>query len=94
MHLDTRISVMDLAQLRLQWNMVLDQLESIDRIAWISFFDARLAEFDGQTLHLDFSDSRKFGSAHEYSQIRDRQIATLKSVIKEVLGIEMEILLV
>jgi len=84
---------MDLAQLRLQWNMVLDQLESIDRIAWISFFDARLAEFDGQTLHLDFSDSRKFGSAHEYSEIRDRQIATLKSVIKEVLDIEITIIL-
>jgi hypothetical protein len=84
---------MDLAQLRQQWNSVLDQLESIDRIAWISFFDARLAEFDGQALHLDFSDSRKFGSAHEYSEIRDRQIATLKSVIKEVLGIEIEVIL-
>ncbi len=85
---------MDLAQLRQQWNSVLDQLESIDRIAWISFFDARLAEFDGHTLQLDFSDSRKFGSAHEYSEIRDRQVATLKSVIKEVLGIEIEIILV
>lgn len=85
---------MDLTQLRQQWNSVLDQLESIDRIAWISFFDARLADFDGQTLHLDFSDSRKLGSAHEYSEIRDRQIATLKSVIKQVLDIEIEILLV
>lgn len=85
---------MDLAQLRQQWNSVLDQLESIDRIAWISFFDARLAEFDGHTLQLDFSDSRKFGSAHEYSEIRDRQVATLKSVIKEVIGIEIEIILV
>jgi len=85
---------MDLAQLRQQWNSVLDQLESIDRIAWISFFDARLAEFDGQTLHLDFSDSRKLGSAHEYSEIRDRQVTILKSVIKQVLGIEVEILLV
>lgn len=73
---------------------MLDQLESIDRIAWISFFDARLAEFDGHTLHLDFSDSRKFGSAHEYSEIRDRQVATLKSVIKQVLDLEIEILLV
>jgi DNA-binding CsgD family transcriptional regulator len=63
------------------------------RVAWISFFDARLAEFDGQTLHLDFSDSRKLGSAHEYSEIRDRQIATLKSVIKQVLGIDIEITL-
>jgi hypothetical protein len=85
---------MDIAQLRQQWNTVLDQLESIDRIAWISFFDARLAEFDGHTLHLDFSDSRKFGSAHEYSEIRDRQVATLRSVIKQVLDLEIEILLV
>ena len=85
---------MDLSQLRQHWNSVLDQLESIDRIAWISFFDARLAEFDGQTLSLDFSDSRKFGSAHEYSEVRDRQIATLKSVINQVLGIDVEILLV
>jgi len=83
---------MDLAQLRQQWNSVLDQLEQIDRIAWISFFDARLAEFDGKTLHLDFSDSRKVGSAHEYSEIRARQIATLKSVVQEVLAIEIEII--
>jgi hypothetical protein len=84
---------MDLAQLRLQWNSVLDQLESVDRIAWISFFDARLAEFDGQVLRLDFSDSRKLGSAHEYSEIRARQIATLQSVIQEVIGFKVEILL-
>lgn len=84
---------MDLAQLRLQWNSVLDQLESVDRIAWISFFDARLAEFDGQKLRLDFSDSRKLGSAHEYSEIRARQIATLQSVVQEVIGFKVEILL-
>jgi len=82
---------MDLDQLRLQWNSVLDQLERIDRIAWMSFFDARLASFDGRTLQLDFSDSRKFGSAHEYSEIRVRQIASLKSVILEVIGVEIEI---
>ena len=85
---------MDLAQLRQQWNSVLDQLERIDRVAWLSFFDARLAEFDGKTLLLDFSDSRKFGSAHEYSEIRERQVATLKTIIKEILGIEVEISLV
>lgn len=83
---------MDLAQLRQQWNSVLDQLERIDRIAWISFFDARLAEFDGQTLRLDFSDSRKLGSAHEFSEIRARQIATLKSVVFDLLGVEIEII--
>jgi hypothetical protein len=85
---------MDLAQLRQQWNSVLDQLEKIDRVAWLSFFDARLAEFDGKTLQLDFSDSRKFSSAHEYSEIRERQVATLKTVIIEILGLEVEISLV
>jgi hypothetical protein len=57
----------------------------------MSFFDARLASFDGHTLQLDFSDSRKLGSAHEYSEVRVRQIATLKSVILEVIGAEIEI---
>jgi hypothetical protein len=83
---------MDLDQLRQHWNSVLDQLERIDRIAWMSFFDARLASFDGQTLQLDFSDSRKLGSAHEFSEIRMRQIATLKSVILDVTGLEIEII--
>ncbi len=83
---------MDLDQLRQHWNSVLDQLERIDRIAWMSFFDARLASFDGQTLQLDFSDSRKLGSAHEFSEIRMRQIATLKSVILDVIGLEIEII--
>lgn len=83
---------MDLTQLRSQWNSVLDQLERIDRIAWLSFFDARLAEFDGQNLYLDFSDSRKLGAAHEYSEIRSRQISTLKSVILTVLSIDIEII--
>jgi hypothetical protein len=83
---------LDLKELRLLWNSVLDHLERTDRIVWISFFDARLAAFDGQLLTLDFSDSRKLGSAHEYSQVRDRQVATLKRAIFEVLGIEIEIL--
>jgi hypothetical protein len=83
---------LDLKELRLLWNSVLDHLERTDRIVWISFFDARLAAFDGQLLTLDFSDSRKLGSAHEYSQVRDRQVATLKQAIFEVLGIEIEIL--
>ena len=53
-------STLTLAELRSQWNQVLDRLESQDRIAWIAYFDARLAEFDGLTLRLDFSEARKF----------------------------------
>jgi len=84
---------MELDQIRAQWNQVLDTLESLNRIAWIAYFDARLSSYENGVLTLDFSDSRKFGSAHEYSEIRDRQIATLKSVIKEVLDIEIAIIL-
>ena len=83
---------MDLAQLRQEWNSVLDQLESIDRIAWISFFDARLAEFDGQTLHLDFSDSRKFATSHEYSETRPNLKSALVQAIKATIGIDVEII--
>lgn len=80
-----------LAELRAQWNDVLDHLESNDRIAWIAYFDARLAEFDGTTLKLDFSDARKFSGGHEYSPARVKLENSLKASIKAVLGIEIEI---
>ena len=50
----------DLGTLRSRWNEVLDLLESNDRIAWLVFFDARLASFENNVLTLDFSDARKF----------------------------------
>jgi len=58
--MDTQLT---LADLRLRWNDVLDHLESHDRIAWIAYFDARLADLDGQTLSLDFSDARNSQAA-------------------------------
>jgi hypothetical protein len=80
-----------LVQLRAQWNEVLDHLESHDRIAWIAYFDARLAEFDGTTLKLDFSDARKFSGGHEYSPTRAKLESSLKSSIQSVLSISIEI---
>ncbi len=80
-----------LAQLRAQWNDVLDHLESQDRIAWIAYFDARLAEFDGTTLKLDFSDARKFSGGHEYSPARIKLENSLKASIQTVLEITIEI---
>jgi len=82
---------MELGQIREHWNEVLDALLAQDRIAWLAFFDARLAEFDGHTLTLDFSDSRKLSAAHEYSAARVRQHKTLVSVIKDILTIDVEI---
>ena len=82
---------MELGQIRTRWNDVLDALLTCDRIAWLAFFDARLADFDGQILTLDFSDSRKLGAAHEYSEARIGQHELLSKVIREVLGIDVKI---
>lgn len=82
---------MDLASLRSRWNDVLDLLESGDRIAWLVFFDARLASFENNTLTLDFSDARKFASSHEYQAVRPKHKESLAAAIKEVFSIEVSI---
>lgn len=82
---------MDLDGLRQHWNQVLDLLESRDRIAWLVFFDARLAGFENNVLTLDFSDARKFASSHEYEAIRPKHKDALTSAIKEVLSINVSI---
>jgi hypothetical protein len=82
---------MDLASLRSRWNEVLDLLESQDRIAWLVFFDARLASFDNNVLTLDFSDARKFASSHEYQAVRPKHKESLASAIKEVFLVDVEI---
>ncbi|MSO28759.1 MAG: hypothetical protein EXQ75_03245 [Candidatus Planktophila sp.] len=80
-----------LPEIRGRWNDVLDHLESHDRIAWIAYFDARLADFDGHTLALDFSDARKFAGGHEYSPTRKKLQNSLKSSITHILSIIVEI---
>ena len=80
-----------LPQLRNRWNDVLDHLESQDRVAWIAYFDARLADFDGVKLSLDFSDARKFSGGHEYSPTREKLQNSLISSIKFILDIDAEI---
>ena len=82
---------MDLASLRSRWNEVLDLLESRDRIAWLVFFDARLASIDKNVLTLDFSDARKFASSHEYQAVRPKHKESLATAIKEVFSIDIEI---
>ena len=83
---------MELADIRTDWNQILDSLLAQDRIAWLGFFDARLASFDGKILTLDFSDSRKLGAAHEYSETRLKQHRLLTAVIKECLHVDVEII--
>lgn len=82
---------MEIEQVRGRWNDVLDKLEASNRIAWIAYFDARLISYSDGILTLDFSDSRKFATSHEYSDTRPNLKAALVSSIEEVLGINVEI---
>jgi hypothetical protein len=82
---------MELAEIRGQWNQVLDELESTNRIAWIAYFDARLSSFSDGVLTLDFSDSRKFATSHEYSETRPNLKSALVGAIKSVIGIDVEV---
>jgi hypothetical protein len=83
---------MELNQIRAQWNQVLDALESENRVAWIAYFDARLSSFENGILTLDFSDSRKFATSHEYSETRPGLKSALQVAIKNTLGVDVEIL--
>lgn len=83
---------MTLTELKAKWNDVLDLLEGRDRIAWISFFDARLASLKDGVLTLQFVDAEKLSGAHDYKATRnDRIKAALVEAIKEVTGLSLEI---
>lgn len=81
----------NLSELRARWNDVLDALERRDRMAWIVFFDARLANLEGSVLKLDFSDATKFASGFDYVQVRGHHRQALIDSIEEICGIEIEI---
>jgi hypothetical protein len=89
--LEGKVLTMELEQIRSQWNEVLNLLESQNRIAWIAYFDARLSNFEDGVLTLDFSDSRKFATSHEYSETRPNLKAALISAIEQTLGLQVEI---
>jgi hypothetical protein len=81
----------ELNELRSRWNDVLDYVEKEDRVVWLAFFDARLASLEENVLTLDFSDSRKFGAAHEYSQSRERHKEILITAISRVANMDVQI---
>jgi hypothetical protein len=82
---------MEIEQIRSRWNDVLDELESHNRVAWIAYFDARLISFQDGVITLDFSDSRKFATSHEYSETRPNLKAALIASIDQILGLKVEI---
>ena len=82
---------MELNELKSRWNEVLFALESKNRVAWLTFFDARLASLEGSELHLDFSDPDKFSGGHSYADARAKFAPMLKEAIKEILDLDLEL---
>ena len=78
-----------LADIRHRWNEVLDLVESKDRIVWIAYFDARLESYENGRLALDFRDSNKLATGHDYQEARLRHRSLLQSAITDIFGISM-----
>lgn len=77
---------MTLEDLKSQWNAVLDNLETTNRIAWIAMFDARLVSLRDDVLKLDFADSQKMPNAHESFSLNDKFLVALAESIATVTG--------
>ena len=83
---------MDLAHLENNWNAVLDDLLSVDRVAWLAYFDARLVSLENSQLTLNFADSEKFSGDHNYKSIRKPEhTAKLVASIKKITGADLEV---
>ena len=83
---------MQLSELKSFWNQVLDELEATNRIAWLAFFDARLASLDGGVLTLDFSDATKFQEGHDLKKsLPEKSHSALTDAIKKIVGIEVRL---
>ena len=78
---------MQLEDIKNRWNEVLDLLLEIDRVTWLSFFDARLVSFENNQLTLDFTDSQKFANPHDFKKTRNpSHTKSLIEAIERVFG--------
>jgi hypothetical protein len=75
-----------LSSIRMRWNEVLDLVETRDRVVWIAYFDARLESFENGRLTLDFSDSNKLATGHDYQEARIRHRSLLQGTFFDVFG--------
>ena len=75
-----------------RWNEVLDAVLDVDRIAWLAFFDARIASVDSNVITINFADAQKFSGDHNFSMARNpRHLALLHGKIAEVFGQPIEV---
>ena len=82
---------MELQDIRNRWNEVLDAVLEVDRVSWLSFFDARLAKIVGERVFLDFSDANKFPGSLQYSHFRSAHLMDLEKAIYEVTGATLSV---
>lgn len=81
---------MELLELKGRWNEVLDELEATDRVAWLAFFDARLAGLANEILILDFSDATKFQEGHDLKKTLPQcSHESLLAAIKKITGLTL-----
>ena len=83
---------MELGELKNEWNRILDELERQDRIAWLTFFDARLAALQNNKLTLDFADPEKFSGKHDFVDSRTKFLPLLLSAIEKVTKHKLEVI--
>jgi hypothetical protein len=85
-------SVHTFQEVKRQWNLVLDRVLEQDRIAWLAFFDARLASLENDVLTLNFADSEKFGGQHDFKVARNpKHTEILMNAIHEITGLDLAI---
>lgn len=78
---------MQLEDIKNRWNEVLDLLLEMDRVTWLSFFDARLVSLENNQLTLDFADSQKFANPHDFKKTRNpSHTKSLIQAIERVFG--------
>ena len=81
---------MELTELKGRWNEILDELEATDRIAWLAFFDARLADLTDDVLTLDFSDATKFQNGHDLKKtLPESSHKSLIAAINNITGLTL-----
>ena len=76
-----------LAELKMRWIEVLDDLEQRHRTAWLALFDGRLASLVDGVLTLDFSDASKMAGTHGYERATKPHFGDqLAASIERVMG--------
>lgn len=79
-------SSLTLSEIRTRWNELLDLVEGRDRVVWIAYFDARLESYDNGRLTLDFRDSNKLATGHDFQEARLRHRSLMQSAFFDIFG--------